>query len=91
MFNVYINGLLIMSKPIMNVPGIKNAFLRRLWILPLALVMLTLAIVLTVFHFFQQLLARVLMVIADSLDEFFNMVNDTLTMFTTVWKGEDHV
>jgi hypothetical protein len=79
-----------MTKPFINVPGIKNSFLRRLWIIPLGVGMIGLAISLTVFALFVEISKAIFNELVDGLDLALSMAADIWSMVKTVWKGEQN-
>ncbi|AEC53216.1 hypothetical protein SCRM01_270 [Synechococcus phage S-CRM01] len=83
-----------MKKPLIDVPGIKNPILRRLWILPLGSIMITMALILLVISFSADLIKSLAMIVFIELGETLklaiNMASDITTMVKNVWKGEQN-
>lgn len=77
-------------KPFINVPGIKNTFLRRLWILPLVVIMILVALVILIIDLVKTAASGTLKWIVDHLDLVILMFADILKMIKTVWEGTNN-
>jgi len=85
-----------MTKPIIDVPGIKNPFLRRLWVPVLFIVMTALVLVVWPFELALKLLSAILVALstivlaaAESLEGLIEYFNIIWGMCVVGWKGRE--